>query len=75
MPGVSATPAVPSEPVVALVTEPPADLKLNAAPEMGLPLESVSYAVVQPVGMTCTTTAAFKMTVNGAAPAVTSGAR
>ena len=43
---------MPSAPVVALVTEPLADRKVTAAPEIGLPLESVSDAVVQPVGMT-----------------------
>ncbi len=38
--------AMPSAPVVALVTEPPADRKVTAAPAIGLPLESVSDAVV-----------------------------
>jgi hypothetical protein len=49
---VRVTPAVPSDPVVALVTEPLAERKTTAAPDIGSPLESLSEAVVQPEGTT-----------------------
>jgi hypothetical protein len=49
-PGVRAVLAVPSEPVVRVVTFPAAERKPMGTPTRGSPLESTTTAVVQPGG-------------------------